>query len=359
MPDLSCRYRVLVGLCALVQWLSGMVSMRQTCCLLCFCLAAFVTPAASNVALAANPICNDSLPDESIFVGRCCEDVSCLGQCLTDARYRSLFWVGVDSVWLTHSDNEFRSEILDPASNAVAISQSLEHGFPVAPRVRLGSLLLDSFRAELSYFGTDGWDSSAVVDNVPPLPDLDAAIDYDAELHNVEWNLFSGQSEVDSHWMIGLRYLRYRDSFAENYRLDNGLGLLIEESARGEAENDAFGPQIGVGIDLGGGNTLLHLGSKLGFMNNQIRQSGPSYADAILIDGNPETVFDNDSNEFAWLGELEVTLSHYVSRCFALRLGYQGLFLDNVAQSASQNGRQAAPGQISFHGLVIGAEWIR
>lgn len=94
-------------------------------------------------------------------------------------------------------------------------------------------------------------------------------------------------------------------------------------------------------------------------MNNNITQSGPAYDNALTIDGNPETRFDNDSDEFAWLGELSVTLQHFVSPSVSLRLGYQGLFLDNVAQSATQNGRQADASQISFHGAVFGVQWAR
>ncbi|QDV45853.1 hypothetical protein Enr13x_57560 [Stieleria neptunia] len=314
--------------------------------------------------------CDDSQPGYSESGDSACyrfsdegscfaQDTGCLGQTLANGRYQSLFWVGVDSLWLTHSGSEFRSEILDPGNNTVTIAQTLDHGLPVAPRVRMGTLLLDSFRTELSYFGTVGWESSATLRNVAPLPDLDATIDYDAELHNVEWNFFGGQSEVDSHWLIGLRYLRYRDSFSEAYRLDTGFGPLIEETARGEATNDAFGPQAGVGLDLGGGSTRLHLGAKLGLMNNQVQQSGPGFNDAIVIDGIAETTFDNDSNEFAWLGDLEVTLEHQVSRSVSFRLGYQGLFLDNVVQSATQNGQQSKASQISFHGLVLGAQWVR
>ena len=50
--------------------------------------------------------------------------------------------------------------------------------------------------------------------------------------------------------MIGLRYLRYQDSFVEDYRLDNGVGSIVTETASGEATNEAFGPQIGLGLDI-------------------------------------------------------------------------------------------------------------
>lgn len=279
--------------------------------------------------------------------------------CLADEQYRSPFSIGVDAIWLTHSGSAFRSEILDPNSNATVIAQDLEHGLPVAPRLRLGVLLFEDFRSEVSYFGTSDWGSTARVQNVAPLPDLSADIAYDAELHNFEFNFFSGQSEVDSHWMIGLRYLSYRDSFEEAYQLETGFGPMIEEVARGDAKNEAFGPQVGGGIDFGGGSTFLHLGSKLGFMNNRIRQRGPGYQNALVIDGTPETSFQSKTDEFAWLAELELTLNHYVTDHVSFRVGYQGLFLDNVAQSATQNGRQADAAQISFHGVVLGMQWIR
>ncbi|MEZ6090013.1 MAG: BBP7 family outer membrane beta-barrel protein [Pirellulaceae bacterium] len=270
-------------------------------------------------------------------------------------------WVNVtaDAIFLTHSDSAFRSEILDPGNGTVTVAQDLEHGFPVAPRLRIGTLLLDSFRTELSYFGTDGWNSSAQIRNVAPFPDLAADIDYEAQLHNIEWNFISGPSEIDAHWLIGVRYLNYQDSFLESYRLDPGFGPLITETAQGEAENSAFGPQIGVGLDLGGGTTFLQLGGKLGLMNNRVTQTGAAYDTALTIDGNPETRFSNRSDEFAWLGELSVTLNHFVTRSLSLRMGYQGLFLDNVAQSARQNGRQAMAEQISFHGAVFGLQWSR
>ena len=272
-------------------------------------------------------------------------------------RYQSMFWAGMDAMWLTHSGSEFRSEILDPNNNAVTVSQTLEHGFPMTPRFRLGSLLTDTIRAELSYFGTTGWESSAQIRNVAPLPDLDADVTYDAELHNFECNFFSPQTGIDSHWLFGFRYLQYQDSFSETYRLNTGFGSVIEEAANGQSENSAFGPQVGAGLDLGRG--LLHFGGKVGFMNNRIRQSGPSYTNAILIDGNPETRFDNESDEFALLGDLEVTMTRYLTPNIAVRVGYQGLFLNNIAQSATQNGAQSDLGSIAFHGLMFGAEWIR
>jgi len=64
-------------------------------------------------------------------------------------------------------------------------------------------------------------------------------------------NFFGAQSEIDSHWLIGLRYLRYRDS-SPSKRLDSGLATVDEETPVARAVNDAFRTASpGVGLDLG------------------------------------------------------------------------------------------------------------
>jgi hypothetical protein len=286
-----------------------------------------------------------------------CVDAECFT--LADIQYESLFVLTVDSLWLTHSGSSFRSEILDPNNNSVVVAQELEYGIPIAPRIRLGVLLLEDLRTEFSYFGTSDWESTASLRNVPPVPDLSADIAYEAELQNFEWNFLSGQSDVDSHWILGMRYLEYTDSFVEDYRLDTGFGPVITERASGEVENRALGPQVGVGFDFGGGSTFIHFGSKLGFMNNQIEQFGPGYLDAITIDGNPETTFRSKNDEFAWLVDLDITGHYFISNHIAIRVGYQGLFLDRIAQAATQRGQQALADDISFHGAVFGVQWMR
>lgn len=276
-----------------------------------------------------------------------------------ESKYRSLVWGGVDSLWLSHQGSDFRSEIVDPNSNAVAVSRELEHGFPVTPRVRVGSLLLDSLRTEVSFFTLDNWNATATITDPPGIPNLDATIQHDAELQNFEWNFLSGQSVIDTHWLLGVRYLRYRSSFVESYRLDPGFVPAINEVASGMAENTAIGPQIGIGLDLAiADNTVLYLSSKLGLMNNDIEQRGPSYIDSLAIDGTPDPIFVDERDEFLFLGDIELMLIRFLTRNLGLRIGYQGLFLDNVAQAAEQNGNLAPNGNVSFHGLVLGAECI-
>ncbi|MEM7478274.1 MAG: BBP7 family outer membrane beta-barrel protein [Planctomycetota bacterium] len=275
---------------------------------------------------------------------------------LSDSFRSPTISITADAIFLSHSGSSFRSEILEPGSGSVTVSQDLEHGFPVAPRVRAEVQLLDSFYVEGVYFGTSDWNSNAQLQNVPPLPDLSADIAYSAEMQNIELNCRRATSFFDISWLVGVRYLNYQDSFLENYRLTSAFSPVITETASGAADNVLLGPQIGLLQDIGLGRTQISLGGKLGFMNNRVDQFGPAYTSAITIDGNPETVFVNENDDFALLGELSATLSRHVTPNLSFRSGYQGIFMDSVVQSATQNGSLASPGTLWVHGLLFGVE---
>lgn len=268
--------------------------------------------------------------------------------------HNSNFLVTADAIFLAHSGSAFRSEILDPGNGSVTVAQELEHGFPVAPRVQGIVRLLDDLYVAATYFGTDEWDSSAQIRNVPPLPDLSADIAYAAELQNVEVNFLRGTAFADTYWLLGVRYLTYQDSFIESYRLDSAFSPTINEVVNGEAENVLLGPQLGLLLNYGIGQTQLRIGSKVGLMNNRVDQLGPAYTNAITIDGNPETTFQNEEDQFALLGDLNVTVERHFTQHLSFRAGYQGIFLDNIAQSATQNGQVATPDTLWVHGALFG-----
>jgi hypothetical protein len=279
-------------------------------------------------------------------------------QGLAEIKNQSLFWAGVDAVWLSHGGGDFRSEILDPANGTIRVAQDLTSGLTVAPRIRLGSALLDTVRMEFIYFQSGDWDSTAEIAGTAAVPELNATVDYSADVRSFEWNFIGPQSVIDTQWLLGLRYLRYRDSFLERYQWQPAVGPVINEAAAGSAENEAFGPQAGIGLNIEIGRNMLSFGSKLGLLNNRIHQTGPSYNNAIVIDGVPETTFQSNVDELLWMGDIEVGLTRYVTPHFALRIGYQGMFLDQVVQASSQNGRQAAAENLWFHGLALGGELI-
>lgn len=253
------------------------------------------------------------------------------------------------------SGTSFRSEILDPASGDTVVSQDLDFGFRVAPQVTLRSFLLDGFTAEFIFLDVDGWRSSASFNDVPPTPNLDAAIEAEASMRNFEVNWLSDPSFLGTRWIAGLRHLQYDDSLREAYVLDTGTGP-VSETAFGQAENRLFGPQFGLELDVATDRMTLQFGGKLGFLNNRTSQSGPAYVNALVIDGTPESTFSSDADEFTFTAEIDVMIQRFLTRSIAVHAGYQGLYLDNAVQAASQVGGPAEGSNLSLHGLVLGGQ---
>ncbi|MFG0254442.1 MAG: BBP7 family outer membrane beta-barrel protein [Rhodopirellula sp. JB053] len=295
------------------------------------------------------------IPEEACAPGM---GASCATDCddiWDKQRYESLVQARLDAVWMSPVGSTFRSEILDPGSGEAVVSQDLDFGFRVAPQVTLRSYLIEGFTAEFVYLGIDDWRSLARFDDVPPTPNLDAEVEAEASFRNFELNWLSDPSVLGTRWVAGLRHLQYDDSLREAYVLDTGGGP-VNETALGEAENRLFGPQFGLDLDIAVERTLLQFGGKLGFFNNRTNQTGPAYTDALVIDGTPESTFETDADEFTFAAEIDVLLQQSISRCFAMHVGYQGLYLDNVVQSASQVGGPSEGETLWLHGLVLGGQ---
>ena len=260
---------------------------------------------------------------------------------------------------MSPSGATFRSEILDPGTGSAVVSEDLDFGVPVAPQVSLRSFLLNNVTAEFVYLDMDGWESNAVFNDVPPSPNLDARIQSQASLRNFEANVLGDPSVIGTRWIAGLRYIEYADSLNENYVLDSGVGPVVTESAFAEASNSLFGAQFGLELDIAVHRTLFQVGSKVGLFNNRTNQTGPAYADALTIDGVAESTFDLDTDQFTVLLDFDVMLQQNLTERISFHVGYQGWFLDNIAQAASQSGGPTDEENLWFHGLVLGGQWVR
>ncbi|MEM8669841.1 MAG: BBP7 family outer membrane beta-barrel protein [Planctomycetota bacterium] len=272
-------------------------------------------------------------------------------------RYRSVLTTRIDSVWMAPTTSAFRSEILDPGSGNVVVSQDLDFGLQLAPQVTLRSFLIDGVTAEFIFLGGIDWESTASFDDVPPTPNLDADVKAEASLLNFELNWVSDASVLGTRWIAGLRYLEYEDSLTESYILDIGAGP-VNETAFGEANNRLFGPQLGLELDVAIERTLLQFGGKLGFLNNRADQAGPAYVSALVIDGTPESTFNVNTDHFTLSAEIDALIQHSITSNCAVHVGYQGLFLNRVIQSASQVGSPSQSQNLWLHGLVLGGQWI-
>ncbi|MEM9645173.1 MAG: hypothetical protein AAF989_09270, partial [Planctomycetota bacterium] len=61
--------------------------------------------------------------------------------------------------------------------------------------------------------------------------------------------------------------------------------------------------------------------------------------------------------EFTFSAEIDAMVQRWLTRSIAVHVAYQGLYLDNVTQSASQIGSSAAGRGLWLHGLVLGGQW--
>ncbi|MEM1227827.1 MAG: BBP7 family outer membrane beta-barrel protein [Planctomycetota bacterium] len=303
--------------------------------------------------IPANILMGQNVPVH--YVGVSAENIETV---LGRKRYQSLFQARIDSVWMTPSGADFESEILDPGTGNAVVSQDIDFGVPVAPNVSIRSFLLDNLTAEFSFLYMDSWESDAIFNDVPPAPDLDARIQSDASLRNFEANLVSDPSVLGTRWIAGIRYLEYSDSLTEDYVLDSGVGPVVSERAFAESENRLFGTQFGIELDIAVHRTLFQVGTKLGLFNNRTSQVGPAYSDALVIDGVTDPTFDLDSDHFAFLADFDVMLQQRLTDRIAVHVGYQGWFLDRVAQAASQRGGPTDEENLWFHGLVLGGQWV-
>ena len=178
-----------------------------------------------------------------------------------------------------------------------------------------------------------------------------------SSLQNFEVNWLSDPTSLGARWIVGLRYLEYEDSLLEAYVLDSGGGP-VNETAYGDAVNRLFGPQLGAEVDVAWDRTLLQFGGKLGFLNNRTDQTGPGYTDALVIDGAQESTFQVDTDQFTFSAEIDAMIQQTITRHLAVHLGYQGLYMDSIVQSASQVGSPSDGRSLWLHGLVLGAQCV-
>ncbi|MEL7264723.1 MAG: BBP7 family outer membrane beta-barrel protein [Planctomycetota bacterium] len=250
---------------------------------------------------------------------------------------------------------DIQSNVRDLGSGQTLVSEDLDFGLRVAPQVTLRSFLTDNTTAEFVFLGDVKWSSFHSFAGLPSIPNLSGSAQATASLRNFELNWFSDPSVLGTRWIVGLRHLNYNDRLDLDYTLTSGT-TTIRETATGTADNQLFGPQFGMDLDVALDETLLQFGTKLGFYNNRNRQSGPTYASELVIDGTPEPTFRSRDDAFTFAAEIDLMLQHHVTQNFALHIGYQGMFLDHVIQTGSQDGSPSGGRNLWLHGLVLGGQ---
>lgn len=179
---------------------------------------------------------------------------------------------------------------------------------------------------------------------------------------------------VQGSWLVGVRYFELEERLQFFSVADRDLVLPPGEESGGEAlydlktRNNMTGPQLGgdLWVCLVPG-LRLGLDGKAGLYGNNVKvntvMDGRDIHDNFIGFITPEAL-GNDKVSF--IGELQLLLTYQISHNFALRGGYQMLFVEGVA-TAMENfnpdinervPRMADGGSLFYDGFTIGAEWM-
>ncbi|WP_283432101.1 BBP7 family outer membrane beta-barrel protein [Neorhodopirellula lusitana] len=259
------------------------------------------------------------------------------------------------ATFAANPERYFESEILlwdlSPGSNLVttvndgtgASELEVDDANPdaaILPRLTIG-WTQDRDSIELSYWGLGDWNDSHTVtgnndlslDGAVALATLDffdadrMTIRNDAEIHNVEANLWQAHGPMEL--LFGFRYIRFDETFNINSMdLDSGTS-----DYRIDTVNDVFAVQTGARAETSFHSWTLRGVSKLGFGISDQRQ------DTFLGDFNNTAVLRDSRTkdaEFSLIAELGVKAERRINSLFSFTMGYDLLWIDNIARAADQ-----------------------
>jgi hypothetical protein len=253
----------------------------------------------------------------------------------------------------------------------------------VAMQLRSGNSI------EASYLAGFNWSSYAMVEsqtdnlfsvmsdfgNAPPggFDDTDAAsmhmIAYSSGFDTVELNYrqrwVAPNCRVQGSWLVGVRYFNLAEDFRYSTQSPGGTPGWMDYFAG--ASNNMTGVQTGgdlwVCIIPG-----LHVGTevKLGMYGNHAQQLTQIEAFSFV-----EPVIEREtSDRVAFVGDFNLTFLWKLNQNWTLRGGYMAMYTDGVALAADNfnagppfvAGQRTpfinASGDVFYHGLTAGVEWM-
>ena len=238
----------------------------------------------------------------------------------------------------------------DPGASTELLSAS-DLDFPMNAGERL------SFRwdypsglgLELIYFGIDNWQSSAnfptsaflygtgylSIDNTMTMPVSEAQIQYSSRLYSGEVNV----RYLLNDWitpLLGFRWIDFEDRYAASGQAASGP---FTDLVRGH--NHLYGCQIGLDGRLFDHPAPFQIGlvAKAGIYGNAAAQNND------YIDSSFDFSASASNAHLSFVGEIGLSVSYQFAKHFAVRAGYQALWLSGVA---------LAPNQISATDFMAG-----
>ena len=215
--------------------------------------------------------------------------------------------------------------------DAAGIGLGTSTGLDITGLVGLSEIL----EMEVRFFGVNAWKASRVATDPDPLqfsgfgvtlPGQSEQIDYSSRLCNIEVNA-RPRVVGGIPLILGFRSLQLHERF-DVWRLDPQDGTPGLDA---HTHNFLYGAQVGVEPSFFGGESALTLEglAKAGVYANCSSQSASS---PLLGEGA-----EAKRNRTVFVGELGLIVDYRFSQSFALRAGYELLWISGVALAPNQS----------------------
>jgi hypothetical protein len=305
-------------------------------------------------------------PQASPFIS---EDMA--AEPMAEGRSRAVYFVG-EALFLKLNQARDQAVVINENTQETLLGTSdLNFAMTGGMRAILGWNLNDRWAIEASYFGTNHWNDTAIVEgnNNLSLPgdvalatfdffDADRmVVSYSGNLHSTEANAFRRLGDSHLWLMAGFRYVRLSEHFnIHSTDLDSGTS---DYDIR--AYNDLFGGQIGARWERQWKRLCFEVTGKAGICGNTARQyTFLGDFDNSFVLRNSETIAGYTS----FVGELDFNLTCRLIGGLSARAGYNLLWLTNVARAADQldftnnldSGTALVRGNAFLHGVNVGLE---
>lgn len=266
--------------------------------------------------------------------------------------------VDIGMIFMAREGSTLQTELVDSNGGGTFFTQSLDHGFDGGFFIDTSILLTENWRGEFCYFGVGNWTATGRLDDPNDLAQISADVRYEANLQSLQWNVATDPT-LDTTVRIGIRYLDYSDSFDERFTRPAGANPDVTERSFGEAKNYMFGPQAGVGYGKELGPVWVDGFLNLALLHNSMEQAGPAYGNSLVVDGVQDPRFSVEESDVTYSTEFGANAVIPIFERLQLRVGYRGLKLDDVFESARQGGDPASRSDVSFHGATFSLLWLR
>jgi hypothetical protein len=216
----------------------------------------------------------------------------------------------------------------------------------VAPRLQLIAPIDAVWDVEGNYFGLDSWHVTADYDLAGP---LSRTLDFDSSLHSSEIN-FRHNTRDWLRLLWGFRYIEF------NEQLDfRAPSVNLPAIWHFDARNFMYGMQIGadVGLVRLWDRLEFNSGIKAGLFDNRVI----SREEVTTISPDSRTdVFLNKFDEVAFVGEASLGGTLHINDHFALRGGYQMMWLEDIATAMNSFTEPEGLRGMFLHGAYAGLE---